>query len=149
MDRIIHIKDAVAAVLAIIIGGLAKAFGGWDATLATLMGFMAVDYLTGLVVAGVFKRSPKSESGALESRAGFKGLCRKGGILSLVLVGVWLDKLLGAAYIRPTMCLFFIANEGLSITENLGLMGIPMPGYLRNMLEAMKDKADSGESKEA
>lgn len=147
MERIVHMKDAAAAGLSVVLGSLASAFGGWDATLAALVGFMAVDYLTGLIVAGVFKRSPKSEGGALESRAGFKGLCRKGGILSLVLVGVWLDKLTGAAYIRPMMCLFFIANEGISITENLGLMGVKIPKPLKDMLEAMRDKASSGEEK--
>lgn len=145
MEKIVHMKDAVVAALAVGLGGLAKIFGGWDAALGVLIGFMAADYLTGLVVAGIFKRSPKSGTGALESRAGLKGLFRKGGILLLVLVGVWLDNLLGAVYIRPTMCLFFIANEGLSVLENLGLMGVPLPGFLRNMLEAMRDKADSGE----
>ena len=96
-------------------------------------------------MAGVFKRSPKSEGGALESRAGFKGLLRKGGILMLVLVSVWLDKLLGAAYVRTAVCLFFAANEALSVLENLGLMGMPLPGFLKNMLEAMRSQADKGE----
>ena len=57
---------------------LASLFGGWDAALKTLIIFMAIDYITGLIVAGVFKTSEKTENGALESRAGWKGLCRKG-----------------------------------------------------------------------
>lgn len=149
MERITQIKDTVLLVTAGLGSILANMFGGWDVALAALMVFMGVDYLTGLLVAGVFKRSPKSESGALESRAGFKGLVRKGGILTLVLVSVWLDKLTGAEYIRTAVCLFFVANEGLSILENLGLMGVPLPGFLKNMLEAMKDKADGGEEKKA
>ena len=57
---------------------LASLFGGWDAALKTLIIFMAIDYITGLIVAGVFKTSEKTENGALESRAGWKGLCRTG-----------------------------------------------------------------------
>jgi phage-related holin len=54
-----------------------------------------------------------------------------------------------ASYVRVAVCLFFIANEGLSILENLGLMGVPLPPFLKNMLEAMRDKASSGEEKKA
>lgn len=90
------------------------------------------------------KTRPRARGGALESRAGFKGLCRKGGILLCVFVGALLDKLLGAAYVRTAVCVFFIANEGLSILENLGLMGVPLPSFLRNMLEALKKESDAG-----
>ncbi|NCB63223.1 MAG: holin [Clostridia bacterium] len=138
-------KDVVLATLAGIGSVLANLLGGWDVALQVLVFFMAADYLTGIVVAAVFKKSPKSEGGALESHAGFKGLCRKGGILLLVFVAAKLDELTGAAYIRTAVCLFFVANEGLSILENLGLMGVPLPVFLKNMLEAMRDKADGGE----
>ena len=61
-----------------IVGSLfASLFGGWDAAIVTLIIFMAVDYITGLIVAGVFHASNKSPNGSLESRAGWKGLCRK------------------------------------------------------------------------
>lgn len=146
METVINIKDMVLVTLAAIGSVLANLFGGWDVTLQVLIGCMAVDYATGWVVAAVFKKSPKSEGGALESRAGFKGLVRKVGILALVLVAVWLDKLLGAAYVRVAVCLFFIANEGLSILENLGLMGVPLPPFLKNMLEAMKEKSGNGKA---
>ena len=146
METVVNIKDMVLVTLAAIGSVLANLFGGWDVTLQVLIGCMAVDYATGWVVAAVFKKSPKSEGGALESRAGFKGLVRKVGILALVLVAVWLDKLLGAAYVRVAVCLFFIANEGLSILENLGLMGVPLPPFLKNMLEAMKEKSGNGKT---
>lgn len=149
MDRIVLIKDAVLFGLAAVGSVLANMFGGWDVALQVLIFFMAADYLTGLVVAGVFKRSPKSETGALESRAGLKGLFRKGGILLVVLVAVWLDRLLGAAYVRTAVCLFFVANEGISILENLGLMGVPLPPFMKKMLEAMRDKASAGEENKA
>lgn len=145
MERFIHIKDTVLVVLAGLGSILANMFGGWDAALRVLVFFMAADYISGLVVAGVFRRSPKSEGGALESRAGFKGLCRKGGILLLVLVATKLDELTGAAYVRTAVCFFFIANEGLSIMENLGLMGVPMLPFMKKMLEAMRDKSSSDE----
>jgi len=142
-------KDAVLFGLAAIGSVLANMFGGWDVAMQVLIFFMAADYITGLVVAGVFKRSPKSETGALESRAGLKGLFRKGGILLVVLVAVCLDRLLGAAYVRTAVCFFFIANEGLSILENLGLMGVPMLPFMKKMLEAMRDKASNGEESKA
>ena len=84
---------------------------------------MALDYLTGLVVAGVFRRSDKSGDGALDSRAGFRGLCKKGAELALVLVAVRLDLLVEETYARTAVLLFLIGNEGLSVLENLGLMG--------------------------
>lgn len=145
MDRVVNIKNVVLGALAAAGAVLTEHLGGWDVALQVLVGFMAADYLTGLVVAGVFKCSAKSESGALESRAGFKGLVRKGGVLLLVYLAVLLDKATGAEYIRTAVCFFFIANEGLSILENLGLMGVPYPKFLKNMLQALKDKNDGAE----
>jgi toxin secretion/phage lysis holin len=126
--------------------GVAGMFGGWDAALSTLLLFMAADYVTGLVVAGVFRRSPKSESGALESRAGLKGLLRKGGMLLAVLVACRLDLSAGSHYVRDGAVIAFIVNETLSLTENLGLMGVPIPKTLAEALEALKRK--SGDPKE-
>ena len=119
MENVVHIKNAVLAALAAFGTFVANALGGWDAALQVLIGLMAADYVTGLIVAGVFKRSGKSETGALESRAGFKGIVRKCTILMLVWVATMLDRLTGAAYIRTAVCLFFIGNEGLSILESV------------------------------
>ncbi len=149
MDNIINIKNGAFAVLAVIGTAVTDALGGWDVPLQVLIWCMVLDYVTGIVVAAVFKRSAKSESGALESRAGFKGLVRKVGILALVFVAALLDRVLGAAYVRTAVCFFFIANEALSILENVGLMGVPYPAFLRNMLQALKDKSDSGETDKA
>lgn len=145
MNKLVHMKEAVLLVLAGVGSVLSNLFGGWDVALQVLIGFMGADYLTGLIVAGVFKRSAKSEGGALESRAGFRGLVRKGGILLLVYLAVLLDRATGAAFIRTAVCFFFIANEGLSILENLGLMGVPYPAFLKNMLEALREAGDKGE----
>ena len=87
-------------------------FGGWDTALETLILFMGIDWFTGgVLLPVVFKKSPKSKSGTLESRAGWKGLCRKGMVLLFVLIVVRLDLLMGTSYLRDTVCIAFIANE--------------------------------------
>ena len=138
-----RVKEAALAVTALAGSAVASALGGWDAALQTLVVCMAVDYLSGLVVAGVFKRSDKSGDGALDSRAGFKGLCKKGAQLVAVLVGARLDLLLGTNWARTAVVLFFLGNEGLSILENLGLMGIPLPEALKNALSVLKEKGEN------
>lgn len=122
---------------------IASFFGGWTASLSTLLIFMLIDYVTGLIVAGVFHNSKKTDSGALESRAGFKGLFRKGMILLLVLVGYRLDIAIGTSYIRDAICIAFIANETISIIENAGLMGIKIPTVLENAIDILKKKAEA------
>ena len=119
---------------------VASWFGGWTASLTTLLIFMAIDYFTGLICAGVFHKSPKTETGALESRAGFKGLCRKCGVMLLVLMGHRIDLAMGSTYIRDAICIAFIVNESLSITENLGLMGVPIPAVVTNAIDILKKK---------
>ncbi len=125
--------------------GIAALFGGWDTSLATLMIFILADYVTGVVVAGVFHKSPKTESGALESKAGLKGLLRKGGVLLTVLIACRLDLLLGYHFIRDCCVIAFIVNEGLSVTENLGLMGVPIPRPVAEAIEALRKKTDPPE----
>lgn len=121
--------------------GIASLFGGADAALITLMIFILVDYVTGLIVAGVFHRSPKTQNGALESKAGLKGLLRKGGMLLMVLIACRLDLMLGAHFIRDAVVIALVTNEALSIVENLGLMGVPIPKPLINAIEVLKAKA--------
>lgn len=80
-------KSIYRTILAVAGSFLAAQFGGWDAALETLVCFMAIDWITGgVLLPVVFKKSPKSENGTLESRAGWKGLCRKGMMLFFVLV---------------------------------------------------------------
>lgn len=116
--------------------------GGWSTGMATLVIFMAVDYISGLIVAGVFKKSKKSESGALESRTGFKGLCRKCMTLLFVMVAYRLDLLIGTNYIRDAVIIGFSVNELLSIIENAGLMGLPLPSIIVKAVGILKQKAD-------
>lgn len=121
---------------------VAKAFGGWDSALVTLLFFMIVDYISGLVVAGVFHKSKKSENGALESHAGWKGLCKKGMTLLFVLVAYRLDLALGLDFVRTTVIIGFMANELISIVENAGLMGIKLPAVLSKAIDILTQKAD-------
>lgn len=126
---------------------IASIFGGFDAALITLMIFMGIDYLTGLIVAGVFHKSQKSESGSLESRAGWKGLCRKGVTLLIVIVACRLDVVTGSTFIRDAVIIAFIANETISIVENAGLMGVPIPAVITKAIEILKNKAESEDNK--
>lgn len=138
------IKNGVLAAFAFIGSFVANALGGWDASMQVLVALMVADYITGVLVAAVWQRSNKSQSGALDSKAGFKGICKKGMILVLVWLGVLLDTATGANYIRTAVVLFFIGNEGISLLENLGLMGVPYPAFLRKALEALHDQGDKG-----
>ena len=138
-------KNVICAIFGIIGGFIAKAFGGWSAALTTLLIFMGVDYRSGLILAGVFHASPKSEDGTLESYAGWKGLVRKGMTLLIVLIGARLDLLIGVNYIRDAMVIAFCVNELLSIIENMGLMGVPMPEILTNAIEMLKSKSEKSD----
>ncbi len=138
-------KNGIIAIMSAFGSFLANQLGGWSADLKLLVGCMVVDYMTGLIVAGIFKKSNKSESGALDSKAGFKGLAKKIAILMFVYLAVLLDGYTGTAYIRTAVCLFFAANEGLSILENFGLMGVPYPAFMKKALESLKEKADAGQ----
>lgn len=144
MDAV-HIKNSVLAVLAAVGTFVAHALGGWDAAMQVLVALMAADYLTGILVAAVWQRSNKSATGALDSKAGFKGILKKGMILVLVWLGVLLDHATGANYIRTAVVLFFVGNEGISLLENLGLMGVPYPAFLKKALEALHDQGNQGE----
>ncbi len=136
-------KNMLCTAIGLVGSWLASLFGGWDAALSTLLLFMATDYVTGLVVAGVFHRSKKTDTGKLESRAGWKGLCRKGVSLLIVLVAYRLDIVIGSAYIRDAVIIAFLANETISIIENAGLMGIPIPPVIMRAIEVLKDKMES------
>ena len=135
-------KTGVCTGIGVVGGAIAALLGGWDEALITLVIFMAIDYLSGVIVAGVFHTSKKSEGGALESRAGFKGLCRKANTLLFVLVATRLDLVMGTTYIRDAVIIGFIANELISIVENAGLMGIPLPAVITKAIDVLTAKAD-------
>lgn len=119
---------------------LAYLLGGWNEAIVTLLLFMAIDYITGLIVAGVFHKSKKTESGALESRAGWKGLIKKGCTLLIIVVANRLDMQLGTSFIKDSVCIAFITNELLSIIENAGLMGLPIPSAITKAIDILNQK---------
>ena len=135
-------KNAICTTAGAIGGVIASLFGGWDAGLATLVMFMAIDYVSGLVVAGVFHNSKKTSSGALESKAGWKGLCRKGMSILFVLIAYRLDLAIGSNYIRDAVIIGFIVNETISIVENAGLMGVPLPEVINKAIDILTSKSE-------
>lgn len=135
-------KNTLCTVAGAVGSFIASLFGGWDTGIGTLVLFMVIDFFSGLAVAGIFKRSTKTETGALESKAGFKGLCRKCMTLLFVLIAYRLDLAIGTNYIRDMVIIGFIANELISIVENAGLMGLPLPAVLIKAIDVLKKKAE-------
>ena len=133
-------KEKLCTILGLAGSALCWAFGGWDASIVALLVCMGVDYISGSMVALVFHNSNKTETGTYNSAYGLKGLCKKGMMLLFVLVAVQIDKMLGTAYARDAVCIGFCSNEVLSIIENLGLAGIPMPQAITKALEQLQKK---------
>lgn len=142
MEKISYIKGAVLTAAGMTGSVVASWFGGWTEDLTTLLIFMAIDYVMGLAIAGIWKRSGKSESGALNSISAWKGLCRKGVSLLVVLVAHRLDISLGMDYLKTAVVIAFIANEAISIVENLGIMGIPLPAVITKAIEVLQKKEE-------
>ncbi|MGN0604595.1 MAG: holin family protein [Oscillospiraceae bacterium] len=147
MDAV-AVKNAVLCFFAAAGSVIANALGGWDSALRVLVAMMVADYVTGVLVALIWHKSNKTDDGTLSSKAGFKGLCKKGVIILIVWLAVLLDDAMGANYVRTAVILFFIGNEGLSLFENVGLMGMPYPAFLKKALQALRDKGDNGNKDE-
>ena len=139
-----EVKIFFCSLFGVIGSFIASIFGGWSEDMITLIIFMAVDFLTGLAVA-YFGKSTKSETGSLNSKAGWKGLVKKGIILLTVLVAHRLDIALDSDYIRTAVIIGFIFNEVISIVENIGIIGIPLPGCLIRSIEILKKKGDESD----
>lgn len=134
-------KIKICATIGVFGGAIAALLGGWTTSLATLVAFMIIDYISGVIVVGVFHKSKKTESGSLKSVAGAKGLCKKGMILLCVLIAYRLDLATGVNYIREAVIIGFMSNELISIVENAGLMGVPMPAAITKAIDVLQSKA--------
>lgn len=132
---------AVSAATGVVGGVFSALIGGWDLALETLCVIMLLDYLTGLIVAGVFKKSPKSEGGALDSKAAFKGLVKKSLIIIIVVAFHQADKLTGKSFFRDGACWAFFLAELISVIENVGLV-YPLPGFIIKALDWFRKKSD-------
>lgn len=136
-------REMFYSCMAVIGSALSYFIGGADMLFVVLCVFLAVDYLSGLIVAIVFKNSVKTETGKVSSAVSFKGLCKK--IFVIVLVGVanLLDLALGTNFIRGGVVVAFISNETISIIENAGLMGIPIPEVLRKAIDILQEREET------
>ena len=135
-------KNVTIGIFGAISSGVAYLFGGWDASLATLLIFMLIDYVSGVIVAGVFHNSPKTASGALCSRIGWKGLAKKCMTLAFVVIACRVDLVIGANITRDAVCIAFIVNELISIIENAKLMGVPIPAPISKAIDLLNSKAE-------
>lgn len=128
-------KETICAILSGISTALIYLLGGFDVALNCLLIAIVLDYVSGLIKAYNTK--------TLSSRIGFRGLLKKLGILILVMVAVLVDRVTGnSGAIRTVIVYYFVANEGLSIIENLGAAGIPIPKFLKKALKALKKEND-------
>ena len=140
-------------ILAAIGGAIASFFVSMPPLVWILIAVMSIDYITGLIT-GAMGKSNKTETGYLESHAALKGLLKKGLIILVVLLAALLDQAVSAGAgiqfeaVMGATCLWFIASEGLSILENVAMMGVPVPKILLRLLEVMRAKGDGPEEAE-
>lgn len=142
MEQVTTLKFIFLSIVGTIGGAIVEALGGWGEDMNTLIIFMAVDFILGLAIAAVWKKSPKSENGALNSWSAWKGLVRKGVSLLVVLIAHRLDLMIGTDYIRTAVIIAFCTNELISIVESLGIIGLPLPKAITNAIDVLKNKAD-------
>lgn len=128
----------IGAIVGVGGGLIANAFGGFDNALKTLIIFMIIDYVTGLIVAGVFNNSQKSGNGKLQSHAGWKGICKKSMTLLMILIANKLDLAVGTNFIKTAVVITYTINEALSIIENASLMGVPIPNAIKKGIEILE-----------
>ena len=135
--------DKILKALAAVAGAICGLFGEWNTMLTILAVVMAVDYISGWIVAAC-GRSPKTEGGGLSSKVGFIGIAKKAFIMLLILLATMLDRVIGngTAVFQSMLTLYYIANEGLSILENAALMGVRFPEKLKKALEALRDQEE-------
>lgn len=136
MDNVVDALRIAAAG----IGGIATyIWGPWDALIIALVAMVIIDYITGVIKAAA--------QGKLSSAVGFRGLLKKVAIFLLVAVGVMVDRVIPATNeaVRSAVIFFYIANEGLSILENAGELGLPLPAALKKSLEKMQDKEEKSD----
>ena len=133
--------DKIVKTAAAVAGAIAGLFGEWSLMLTILVAVMAIDYISGMIVAAC-GRSRKTEAGGLSSKVGFIGLAKKGFIMLIVLLATLLDRAIGnTTMVFQSACVFYyIANEGLSILENAVLLGVPFPQRVQGALEEMRQK---------
>lgn len=131
--------NMIQLIFSVVGGWLGWFLGGCDGLLYALLAFVVIDYITGVMCAAVDKK--------LSSKVGFKGICRK--VLIFLLVGI--ANILDVAVIgtgsvlRTAIIFFYISNEGVSVLENAGHIGLPIPQKMKDILEQLHKSSESDE----
>lgn len=133
----VNYKDAACAVFAGIGAWIAQIYGGWTQAMTALVVFIIADVATGLLC-GMAKKSPNTEGGGLSSKVMREGAAKKVEIFFILLMAAWLDIAMHVTIWKDAACIYYIAEEGLSILENAGALGLPIPDKLKNAIEALK-----------
>ena len=124
-------KFDITAIFALLGTIIIWMFGGIDIAMQCLLWAIVIDYISGLIKAYCTK--------TLDSKIGFKGLLKKVGILCIVCIAVIVDRITGeSGAIRTVVIYYFVANEGLSVVENLAIAGLPIPDTIKRALKALK-----------
>lgn len=139
-------KRHICSAIGVVGSAFVSLIGGWDSSMNTLVLCMITDYISGLALAVVWKKSPKTETGGLNSNIGFKGIIKKCIMLWFVLIANRLDIMLGWDFVKTAVILSFVANELLSICENVGLMGVPLPPIIRRCIDVLNERGVKDEN---
>ena len=136
-----EIWNWIQVVFAAVGGGIGWFIGGADGFLYALIAFVVIDYITGIMCAIVDKK--------LSSEVGFKGIFKKVLIFTMVGIGNIIDvQVLGqAGVLRTAVIFFYLSNEGVSLLENAGHLGLPIPAKLKAVLEQLHDRAEKEDTK--
>lgn len=127
-------KEVLQSVLAVISTGLIYLLGGLDIAMTCLLIAIILDYVSGMLKAFITKQ--------VSSKIGFKGILKKVSILLVVMLAVLIDRVTGeTGAIRTLVVYYFVANEGLSVLENLGQAGVPIPQSIKKALKALKKES--------
>lgn len=127
-------KEFICATVAGLGTFLSFVFGDWDVALQCLIIAIAIDYISGIIKAFINKE--------LSSKIGVKGLLKKVGVLLIVALATLIDKITGeSGMVRTLVIYYFVANEGLSVIENLGEAGLPIPDVIKKALKSLKNES--------
>ena len=143
MGEYLNFKNVFISSFSIVTGLITSLLGGWTKGLNSLVVLMITDYIIGMILAIVFKKSSKTDTGGCSSKVGFVGLLKKFIILLMVVVGNQVDLLLSVHYVKDCCCIGFCANEIISIVENVGLMGIKLPKIITDSISILQKKGES------
>lgn len=128
-------KESICVLISGITTGLIYLFGGLDVALQCLLIAIVLDYCSGIIKAFHTK--------TLSSQIGFRGVLKKVGYLLIVMLAVLIDRVTGnSGAIRTLVIYYFVANEGLSIIENLSVTNIPIPKVIKKALKTLKKEAE-------